>query len=88
MKNSKVLANTLVKHKYDIVSGGTDNHLMLVDLRSQKLDGSRTSRILEFCNIYVNKNTVPGDTSAFNPKGMRLGSPAMTTRGLEEKDFE
>ncbi len=45
-------------------------------------------QLFQFCNIYVNKNTVPGDTSAFNPKGMRLGSPAMTTRGLEEKDFE
>jgi glycine hydroxymethyltransferase len=71
-----------------LVSGGTDNHLVLVDLRSKQIDGSRVENLLENVNIYSNKNTVPGDKSALVPSGLRLGTPAMTTRGLIEKDFE
>lgn len=56
-------------------------------MRSKKLDGSRVEAVLEAINIYANKNTVPGDKSALNPSGLRLGTPASTTRGLEEGDF-
>ena len=73
---------------YKIISGGTDNHLCLVDLRDKKIDGSRVQILLDHCNIYANKNSVPGDKSALNPGGMRLGTPAMTTRGLKENDFK
>ena len=71
-----------------MVSGGTDTHLILLDLRSNGIDGARCERILELVNIAVNKNTVPGDKSALVPFGLRMGSPAMTTRGLSAKDFE
>lgn len=61
---------------------------MLLDLRSKGLDGARMESVLELSNIYVNKNTVPGDKSALIPSGLRLGTPALTTRGLAEKDIE
>ena len=73
---------------YKMVSGGTDNHLILVSLRNKGIDGSRLDMVLEKVNIFVNKNTIPGDKSALVPSGIRVGSPAMTTRGLIEKDFE
>ncbi|TGZ76508.1 SHMT-domain-containing protein [Ascodesmis nigricans] len=72
---------------YDIVSDGTENHLVLVDLKKQGIDGARVERVLELAGIVTNKNTVPGDRSAMKPGGLRLGSPAMTTRGMDEKDF-
>lgn len=59
-----------------------------VDLRSKQLDGARMETLLELLNIYVNKNTVPGDKSALLPSGLRLGTPALTTRGLVEKDID
>ena len=71
-----------------MVSGGTDNHLCLVDLRDKGIDGSRVQILLDHCHIYCNKNSVPGDKSALTPGGIRLGSPALTTRGLVESDFE
>mmetsp|Transcript_2947 Transcript_2947/g.4300 ORF Transcript_2947/g.4300 Transcript_2947/m.4300 type:complete len:494 (+) Transcript_2947:66-1547(+) len=86
MKNASVLAEELGKH-YTIVSGGTDNHLVMVDLKSQQIDGARVERVLELCGIAVNKNTVPGDKSALVPGGLRIGAPAMTSRGLSEDDF-
>ena len=61
---------------------------MLCDLRPKGLDGARTERVCELAYITVNKNTCPGDKSALNPGGLRLGAPAMTSRGLKEKDFE
>jgi glycine hydroxymethyltransferase len=70
-----------------MVSGGTDNHLILLDLRSVGIDGARLEKVLEHSSIAANKNTVPGDKSAMAPKGMRVGTPAMTSRGLEEDDF-
>jgi len=72
---------------YNVVSGGTDNHLVLVDLKSKGVDGARVERVLELCGVASNKNTVPGDKSALKPGGLRMGSPAMTTRGFVESDF-
>jgi glycine hydroxymethyltransferase len=69
------------------VSGGTDNHLILVDLKNKGADGSRVECVFEMANIYINKNTVPGDKRPLYPSGIRLGSPAMTTRGCGLKDF-
>jgi glycine hydroxymethyltransferase len=89
LKNCKALASTLTSKGYELVSGGTDNHLLLVDLKKSKgLDGARAERVLELVNIATNKNTVPGDTSALMPGGIRMGAPALTTRGFTEEDFE
>lgn len=88
LKNSAAMAKALVAKGYELVSGGTDNHLVLVDLRNRKVDGARVERVLELCDINCNKNTVPGDKSALQPHGLRVGAPAMTTRSLVEKDFE
>ncbi len=83
LKNAKLLASELQSLGFAIVSGGTDNHLMLVDLSAQGIDGDRASIILEEANIVVNKNKVPGDKgTAKKPYGIRLGSPAITTRGM------
>ncbi|KPM39693.1 putative serine hydroxymethyltransferase, mitochondrial [Neonectria ditissima] len=73
---------------YSLVSGGTDNHLVLVDLKPKGIDGARVERVLELCGVASNKNTVPGDRSALKPGGLRLGTPAMTTRGFGAGDFE
>lgn len=67
---------------------GTDNHIVLVDLRPKGIDGSRVERVLELAHIACNKNTVPGDKSALVPGGVRLGSPALTSRGFVEADFD
>ncbi|ORZ20860.1 serine hydroxymethyltransferase-domain-containing protein [Lobosporangium transversale] len=88
LKNSKAFADAFGKLGYKMSSGGTDTHLILVDLRSKGIDGSRVERVLELVNIASNKNTVAGDKSAMNPGGIRVGTPAMTSRGLGEKDFE
>jgi glycine hydroxymethyltransferase len=79
------LAKKLIENGYQIVSGGTDNHLILVDMKSKGVDGVRMELLTNEINIYINKNTVPGDRSALNPSAIRIGSPAMTTRGLKEK---
>ncbi|KAJ2866842.1 Serine hydroxymethyltransferase, cytosolic, partial [Coemansia asiatica] len=72
-----------------LVTGGTDTHLLLVNLMASKnIDGARVERVLEMAKIAANKNTVPGDRSAMVPGGLRMGTPAMTTRGLKEADFE
>lgn len=72
---------------YNVVSGGTDNHLVLVDLKNRGVDGARVERVLELCAVASNKNTVPGDKSALKPGGLRLGTPAMTSRGFQPEDF-
>jgi glycine hydroxymethyltransferase len=73
---------------YTLVSGGTDNHLVLVDLKTSRgIDGARVERILELCSMATNKNTIPGDTSALTPGGIRMGAPALTSRGFMEGDF-
>mmetsp|Transcript_6263 Transcript_6263/g.9530 ORF Transcript_6263/g.9530 Transcript_6263/m.9530 type:complete len:504 (-) Transcript_6263:118-1629(-) len=88
LKNSSRLADDLMKMGYSLVSGGTDNHLVLVDLKtSRAIDGARVERILELACIASNKNTVPGDTSALTPGGIRMGAPALTSRGFMEDDF-
>ncbi len=72
---------------FTLVSGGTSNHLVLVDLRPQGLDGARVERVCELAGLSLNKNTVPGDKSALVPSGIRMGAPALTSRGLDEADF-
>lgn len=72
---------------YELVSGGTDNHLILVDLKPAGVDGARVQSVLDLASITVNKNSVPGDKSAIIPGGVRIGTPALTTRGFKEDDF-
>ncbi|XP_071825884.1 serine hydroxymethyltransferase, mitochondrial-like [Apostichopus japonicus] len=87
VKNSKAMAEELICRKYTLVSGGTDNHLCLIDLRPQGMDGARAEKVLDLASITANKNTCPGDKSALVPGGMRLGAPALTSRNFLEKDF-
>ncbi|ONK80741.1 uncharacterized protein A4U43_C01F21200 [Asparagus officinalis] len=87
ISNCKALASRLVELGYKLVSGGSDNHLVLVDVRPLGIDGARVEKILDISSITLNKNSVPGDKSALVPGGIRIGTPAMTTRGLKEKDF-
>jgi len=87
-KNSQTLATHLIKKGYKLVTNGTDNHLCLLDLRPNKITGSKIQKICEMVNISLNKNSIPGDKSALVPGGVRIGSPSLTTRGLVEKDFE
>ncbi len=88
MSNANAMAEAFVDLGYDLVSGGTDNHLMLIDLRSKGLTGKRAEELLEHADITVNKNMVPFDSeSPFVTSGIRIGSPALTTRGLAEGDF-
>lgn len=89
VKNAKVLADTLMKQGFNIVSGGTDNHLMLVDLRNKNITGKEAEALLDEVGITANKNTIPFEPlSPFITSGIRLGTPALTTRGLKEKDME
>lgn len=88
VKNSKAMAESLLRRGYSLVSGGTDNHLVLVDLRPKGIDGARVERVCELVNISINKNTCPGDKSALVPSGLRLGSAALTSRQFVEADFE
>jgi glycine hydroxymethyltransferase len=86
--NAKALAAGLAKHGYRIVSGGTDNHLMLVDLRPKNLNGKDAQETLDRAGITVNKNAIPFDTSSpFKPGGIRVGTPAVTTRGMKEEEM-
>jgi glycine hydroxymethyltransferase len=87
LANAKALAGRLEDHGHKLVTGGTDNHLVLVDLRNHEIDGSRVEKVLEKAHVAANKNTVPGDKSALVPSGLRLGTPALTTRGMTESDF-
>lgn len=87
VKNAQAMAARLVEHGYCIVSGGTDNHLMLVDLRPSGMDGAIASDALDKVGITINKNSIPFDTAGpFKPSGIRLGTPAVTTRGMKEDD--
>lgn len=86
--NAKAMAAKLLELDYLLVSGGTDNHLVLVDLRPKKLDGARVETVCDKVNITANKNTCPGDKSALSPGGLRLGVPALTSRGFTEEDFK
>lgn len=73
LRNAKAMAEALVERGYTLVSGGTDTHLVLVDLRSKGLDGARVETVFNACHITANKNACPGDRSALNPSGLRLG---------------
>lgn len=87
--NAKILGEIFVKRGYDIVSGGTDNHLVLMSLINKPFSGKDADLALERAGITANKNMVPGDTrSPFITSGLRLGSPALTSRGMKEKEFE
>lgn len=87
IKNSQALGQSLNKRGFALVSGGTDNHLNLIDLRSKGVNGNKAELVCEQASIVLNKNTIPGDKSAMNPNGLRVGAPAMTSRGLVEEDF-
>ena len=88
IKNAKVLAETLTADGFRIVSGSTDNHLMLVDLTSKNITGKEAQNLLDEVNITANKNTIPFEPrSPFVTSGLRLGSPALTTRGFVEDDM-
>jgi glycine hydroxymethyltransferase len=87
--NAQSLAKALQTRGFDIVSGGTKNHLLLVDLRNKGIDGDALSKALNSVNIETNKNTIPFDTaSPLKPNGIRLGTPAVTTLGLQEQDMD
>ncbi|MBA2686750.1 MAG: serine hydroxymethyltransferase [Gemmatimonadaceae bacterium] len=87
--NARTLADALIKRGFNVVSGGTDNHLMLVDLRSKNITGKAAEKALDVAGITVNKNTVPNETqSPFVTSGIRIGTPAVTTRGMKEPEME
>jgi glycine hydroxymethyltransferase len=89
VSNAKALAGELMGFGFDIVSGGTDNHLMLVDLRNRGLTGKVAEKALDVAGITVNKNTVPKETqSPFVTSGIRIGTPAVTTRGMKEQEMK
>lgn len=89
IKNAKALSNGLISHGFQIVSGGTDTHLMLVDLRNMNITGKAAEKRLDEVGITCNKNSIPFDPqSPFTTSGIRLGTPAMTTRGLVEADMD
>jgi glycine hydroxymethyltransferase len=86
--NAKALGEGLSKRGHVLATGGTDNHLLLWDVRPLGLTGSKVDKVMEYVSITANKNSLPGDVSAINPGGVRLGTPALTTRGLNEADFD
>lgn len=89
IKNSRALAKSMMDRGFDIVSGGTDNHLFLVDLRNKNVNGKETENALVKADITCNKNMVPyDDKSAFTTSGIRLGTAAITTRGMKENDMD
>jgi len=88
-KNAAAMAEAFVKRGYNIISGGTDNHMMLIDLRNKNISGKDAEKALVAAEITVNKNMVPfDDKSPFVTSGIRVGTPAITTRGLVEADME
>lgn len=87
VENARVFAEELTKRGFKLVSGGTDTHLILIDLSNLGIDGARLETMLEKLNIAANKNTIPGDKSALFPSGLRVGTPAMTTRGFGATEF-
>ncbi|MCT4542855.1 MAG: serine hydroxymethyltransferase [Vallitalea sp.] len=89
VNNAKALADSLLKRGFNLVSGGTDNHLLLVDLQNMNLTGKVAEKLLDEVNVTCNKNTVPFDPqSPFVTSGIRLGTPAVTTRGMKEEDMD
>ena len=86
--NAKALAKTLKTNGFNLITGGTDNHLILIDLRNFNLGGKEAEKLLEAAGIYVNRNTIPYDPNPpFRPSGLRLGTPALTSRGMKAKEM-
>merc|ERR1719356_1336151 len=88
INNTRVLATVLMEKGYKLATDGTDNHLLLWDLRPHGLTGGKVEKVCDHCNITLNKNCVAGDVSALSPGGVRIGTPAMTTRGCKKADME
>merc|ERR1719277_2335620 len=88
VSNAKALAAALMEKGHKLASDGTDNHLVLWDLRPHGLTGSKVEKVCELASISLNRNAVHGDASALSPGGVRIGSPAMTTRGCTTDDFK
>ena len=89
LANANTMAEEMMAKGYHVVSNGTDNHLILVNLKKSKdIDGARVENICDKVQITLNKNSVPGDKSALNPGGMRLGAHALTSRGFKEAEFK
>merc|ERR1712066_76879 len=88
VENARVLGETLMAKGHKLASDGTDNHLLLWDLRPHGLTGSKVEKVCEVCSISLNRNAVHGDASALSPGGVRIGTPAMTTRGCTAEDFK
>jgi glycine hydroxymethyltransferase len=86
--NAKAVEEEFKALNHRLVSDGTDSHMVLLDLRTRSLDGARVEAVLEQINIACNKNSIPGDKSALTPCGIRIGTPAMTSRGMGEEDFK
>ncbi|MDP2741721.1 MAG: serine hydroxymethyltransferase [bacterium] len=89
VKNAKALAEELKKCGFNLISGGTDNHLLLIDLRNKNITGPEAQNLLEEAGITINKNSIPYDPAPpFKPSGIRMGTPAITTRGMKEKEMK
>ncbi len=88
VKNAKALADTLIDKGYSLITGGTDNHLMLIDLSNKKISGKKAAKALDNAGIVVNYNAIPRDTrNPFDPSGIRIGTPAVTSRGFKEGEM-
>jgi len=88
VKNAKALATEMKKLGFELVTGGTDTHLILADVRNFGIDGLEAEKRLEKTGIVANRNSVPGDTSPFKPSGVRFGTPSVTTRGMKEREMK
>ena len=88
VKNARALAKALTDYGFNLVSGGTDNHLILVDLKNKNISGMDAEKLLDSAGLIANRNTVPGDEKPFNPSGIRMGSPSTTSRGMKEKEMK
>ena len=88
IKNAETLAKELMKHGFKLLTDGTDNHLMLLDLRNKNITGGEAQDLLEKAGIIANKNVIPGDEKPSNPSGIRFGTPATTSRGFKEKEMK
>ena len=87
VKNAKALAEKLMEYGFNLVTGGTDNHLILIDLRNRNIPGKKLAKALDRARIVTNYNTIPGDPAPpMNPNGVRIGTPAITTRGMKEPE--
>ena len=88
VKNAKALAKELKGYGFQVFSGGTDTHLLLIDLKNKGITGMQAEKLLESAGIIANRNSVPGDEKPFSPSGIRMGTPQLTSRGMKEKEME